>query len=100
VKNQKKYAVVTISPKTVACAWYLKRLSTEECKELTRMRNAVEGIPSFLRRRYHVDRFLVRGFLRSKTWFTLKIGAINVKKVVYKGTCSFIFRAEKVLFQP
>ena len=85
VKNQKKYAVVTISPKTVARAQYLKKLSTEEYKVLTRMRNAVEGIPSVLRRRYHVDRIPVRGFLRSKTWFTLKIGAINVKRVLAKG---------------
>ena len=84
VKNQKKYAVVTITPKTVARAQYLRMLSTEEYKKLTRMRNAVEGIPSVLRRRYHVDQIPVRGFVRSKTWFTLKIGAINVKRVLVK----------------
>ena len=84
VKNQKKYAMVTITPKTVARAQYLKKLSTEEYKELTRKRNAVEGIPSVLRRRYQVDKMPVRGFLRSKMWFTLKIGAINVKRVLAK----------------
>lgn len=92
VKNQKKYAVVTITPKTVARAQYLRKLSTEEYKKLTRMRNAVEGIPSVLRRRYHVDQIPVRGFVRSKTWFTLKIGAINVKRVLVK--------AHSVLFSP
>ena len=56
------------------------------------MRNAVEGIPSVLRRRYHVDQIPVRGFVRSKTWFTLKIGAINVKRVLVK--------AHSVLFSP
>ena len=86
VKNQKKYAVVTISVKTVARAQYLKKLSTEEYKVLTKMRNAVEGIPSVLRRRYHVDQIPVRGFLRSKIWFTLKIGAINVKSVLAKSS--------------
>ena len=85
VKNQKKYAVVTISPKTVARAKYVARLSTEELKRFTRMRNAVEGIPSVLRRRYHVDQIPVRGFVRSKIWYTLKIGAINAKRAIAKA---------------
>lgn len=82
VKNQKKHAVLTISTKTVARAQYLKKLSTEEYKKLTRMRNAVEGIPSVLRRRYHVDQIPVRGLLCSKIWFFLKLGAMNVKRVL------------------
>src|SRR5690606_25128238 len=98
VKNQKKYAVVTITPKTIARAQYLKRLSTEEYKKLTKMRNAVEGIPSVLRRRYHVDQMPVRGFLRSKTWFTLKIGAINVKRVLVKALSTLISQLHKQLF--
>lgn len=91
VKNQKKYAMVTITPKTIARAQYLKKLSTEEYKELTRKRNAVEGIPSVLRRKYQVDRIPVRGFLRSKMWFTLKIGAINVKRVLAKAISPLFF---------
>ena len=98
VKNQKKYAVVTITPKTVARAQYLKKLSTEEYKKLTRMRNAVEGIPSVLRRRYHVDQMPVRGFVRSKTWFTLKIGAINVKRVLVKALSPLVSLLHKQLF--
>ena len=91
VKNQKKYAVVTISPKTVARAKYVARLSTEELKRFTRMRNAVEGIPSVLRRRYHVDQIPVRGFVRSKIWYTLKIGAINAKRAIAKAFSRLFF---------
>ena len=98
VKNQKKHAVVTISAKTVARAQYLRKLSTEEYKKLTRMRNAVEGIPSVLRRRYHVDQIPVRGFVRSKTWFTLKIGAINVKRVLVKALSVLFSRHHKQAF--
>ena len=98
VKNQKKYAVVTITPKTVARAQYLRKLSTEEYKKLTRMRNAVEGIPSVLRRRYHVDQIPVRGFVRSKTWFTLKNGAINVKRVLVKALSVLLSPLHKQVF--
>ena len=65
-------------------AQYLKKLSTEEYKILTKQRNGVEGVPSVLRRRYQVDSMPVRGLLRSKMWFALKIGAINVKRVLAK----------------
>lgn len=94
VKNQKKHAVLTISTKTVARAQYLKKLSTEEYKKLTRMRNAVEGIPSVLRRRYHVDQIPVRGLLCSKIWFFLKLGAMNVKRVLANAS-SPVFLAMK-----
>lgn len=97
VKNQKKYAVVTITPKTIARAQYLKKLSTEEYKKLTRMRNAVEGVPSVLRRRYHVDHIPVRGFVRSKIWFTLKIGSINVKRALVKALSSLVSPLQKQL---
>lgn len=107
VKNQKNHAVVTITPKTIARAQYLAKLSTEEYKELTRMRNAVEGVPSVLRRRYHVDQIPVRGFVRSKAWFTMKIGAINVKRVLamvlsplvsplFNQLCSFFDHLEQL----
>ncbi|WKV10228.1 hypothetical protein Q2T46_07290 [Thermoanaerobacterium sp. CMT5567-10] len=33
-------------------------------------------------RRYHVDIMPVRGLVRSKIWFSFKIGAINSKRVL------------------
>lgn len=81
-KLQKKSAFVMISKKMIQRATYLKKLSTEEYRALAKKRNGVEGLPSVLRRRYHVDRIPVRGLMRSKIWFSFKIGAINVKRLL------------------
>jgi len=81
-KLQKKSAYVLITAKTIQRASYLKKFSAEEYTSLQKKRNGVEGLPSVLRRRYHVDTMPVRGLVRSKIWFSFKIGAINVKKVL------------------
>jgi hypothetical protein len=81
-KLQKKSAYVLITEKTIQRASYLKKLSAEEYTSLQKKRNGVEGLPSVLRRRYHVDTMPVRGLVRSKIWFSFKIGAINVKRVL------------------
>lgn len=81
-KIQKKSAYVLITAKTIQRASYLKRLSAEEYTSLQKKRNGVEGLPSVLSRRYHVDTMPVRGLVRSKIWFSFKIGAINVKRVL------------------
>lgn len=81
-KLQKKSAYVLITAKTIQRASYLKKLSAEEYTSLQKKRNGVEGLPSVLRRRYHVDTMPVRGLVRSKIWFSFKIGAINVKRVL------------------
>ena len=48
--------------------------------------NGVEGIPSVLRRRYDIDNIPAFGLPRLKMWFSLKIGAVNVKRVLaYAG---------------
>lgn len=73
-----------ISTKMVRRASYLAKLFTEEYKLLTRKRNGVEGHPSVLRRRYHVDQMPVRGLVCSKFWFSFKIMEINEKKVLKK----------------
>jgi hypothetical protein len=82
VKFQKKTGLVHISAKAIHRAAYLKQLSQPEYKVLTRKRNAVEGIPSVLRRKYRIDHMPVRGYVRTKHWYYLKIGAINVKRVL------------------
>jgi len=46
------------------------------------LRNAVEGIPSVLRRKYRIDEMPVRGYVRSKLWYFLKVGAINARRVL------------------
>lgn len=81
-KIQQKNAVVKISQNMVDRAQYIKNISTAEYMELQKKRNGVEGIPSILRRRYHVDSVPVRGFLATKLWFSLKIGAININRLI------------------
>ena len=88
---QKKTALVRVSGKTIHRATYLKKLSTKEYQVIANKRNGVEGIPSVLRRRYGIDYMPVRGLLRSKCWFNLKIGAINVMRVLAASLLSFIF---------
>ena len=85
VKFQQKSAVVMISEKMIQRASYLKKMSTDEYRDLSKKRNGVEGIPSILRRRYHVDHIPVRGLVRSKIWFSFKIGAINAKRVLKRA---------------
>lgn len=80
-KAQRKTYAVHVSTKMVMRAKYLEKLSTEEYQKLAKMRNAVEGIPSVLRRKYRVDDIPVFGLLRSKTFFTMKIMAYNFNKL-------------------
>jgi hypothetical protein len=88
---QKRTSLVRVSGKAILRATYLKKLSTEEYKIVEKKRNGVEGIPSILRRRYGVDHIPVRGLLRSKFWFSMKIGAINVMRVLAIATLNFIY---------
>lgn len=77
-KDQRKNYAVHVSASMVQRAKYLARLSAEEYMRLTRKRNAVEGIMSVLRRRYHIDDIPVFGYLRSRQFFWLKIGTYNL----------------------
>jgi hypothetical protein len=79
---QKKRAIIRITGNQIKRASYLKRMSEPEYKRIANLRNAVEGIPSLMRRKYRIDEMPVRGYLRSKCWFFLKAGAINVKRVL------------------
>lgn len=63
-------------------AKYIEHISSEEYIRLQKKRNGVEGIPSILRRRYNIDRIPVYGLFASKLWYSLKIGAINVIRVI------------------
>ncbi len=81
-REQRKNYAVHVSVKMAERARYLARLSTDEYRQLTRKRNAVEGIPSVLRRRYHVDDIPVLGYLRSRQFFLFKIGAYNFNKLL------------------
>jgi hypothetical protein len=82
-KMQKKSAVVNVSENKVERAKVANNASVtaEEYKQYRNARNAIEGIPSVLRRVYNVDEMPVFGIMKSKMMFGLKIAAINVKKL-------------------
>ena len=81
-KMQAKSAVVSVSTNKVNRARVNNNsaISPEEYANYRNARNAIEGIPSVLRRVYDVDEMPVYGKMKSKLFFGFKIAAINVKK--------------------
>ena len=80
-KPQRKTYAVHVSAKIVYRARQLCRMSAEDYKILSRKRNAVEGVMSVLRRKHRVDEIPVAGHIRSKMFFSFKIGAYNLGKL-------------------
>ena len=80
-KIHKKTAVVVISKRASERARYQRKMQTEEFRQLERIRNGVETLPSILRSQYHVDNMFVRGLQKTKFFFGSKIGALNFRKL-------------------
>ena len=80
-KEQRKDYAVHVSQKMADRANYLRKMSTEEYRKLARKRNAIEGIPSVLRRKYHIDTIPVLGKIRSKAFVICKVMAYNFNKL-------------------
>ena len=59
----------------------IRRKDDETMKLVGRIRNGVETVPSVLRRKYHVDTMPVRGRLKTKVFFGLKMFALNFSKL-------------------
>ena len=78
----KYHAYVSLTVSKVEHAKAVKEIASEAYAEYRNSRNAVEGLPSVLRRRYHVDDMPVFGLLKSKLFFGFKIAAINVKNLL------------------
>lgn len=77
-REQKNSFVVYVSSKTVDRANMLKLLTTDRYRRLARLRNGVECRPSLLRRRLDIDRIPVSGFIRTKMFYMVKMGASNL----------------------
>lgn len=104
-KIQQKNAIIKISNNMIKRARYLQKLSDKEYKKIGNFRNGVEEIPSILRRRYQVDNIPAKGYLRSKIWYSFKIGAINITRILSSIQCnilavilSLIIRVQKIKF--
>jgi len=81
VKVHKKVCSLTISSTAQFRANAKRMMGTDEFRQLARIRNGVETIPSILRRIYHTDRMPVRGCIRSRFFFGCKVAALNVRKL-------------------
>ena len=81
-KEQRKTFAVHVSAKAAARANHLRRLKSEDYQKYTHLRNGVESIPSLLRRCFHVDEIPVFGWLHSKLYFVLDVGAVNFTKLL------------------
>lgn len=81
-KPQRKNYAVHVSATMAERARYMEKLSTDKYIQLTKKRNAVEGIPSVLRRRFRIDDIPTFGYLRSRQFVLLKIGAYNFNKLL------------------
>ncbi|MDD4528138.1 MAG: transposase [Candidatus Margulisbacteria bacterium] len=80
-KFNKKKASLIISWKSAERAKQQRYMKSENFKELARFRNGVESLPSILRRKYRVDKMPVRGKLRTKLHFGIKVAALNFQKL-------------------
>ena len=73
-------SVIFLSKKSSDRAKTQRKMKTEKYKELSRIRNGVETIPSILRRKYQIDHMPVRGLLPTKFRFGIKPVALNFKE--------------------
>lgn len=97
-KEQRKSYIVNVSVKTSERASYARKLSTDEYLILARMRNAVEGIPSVLRRRYNIDHSPFRDLIRNGWTFALSISAYDFIKVRRYKSMPFLESAPNSAF--
>lgn len=81
VRDTKKGSKIFIKQKDIEQADTEKYRQTEEFKNLARVRNGAETIPSNLRNNYNVDK-MPRGKVRGKFFFGCKVMALNCKKTI------------------
>lgn len=79
IQEQKKYNNVRFTGNKLQTDIIRRQMGTERHKELSNYRAGIEGIPSILRRVFHIDHIPVRGHVRSKIWVNAKVMALNFK---------------------
>jgi len=72
IQEQKKYNNVRFTRNKLQTDIIRSQMGTERHKELSNYRADIEGIPSILRRVFHIDHIPVRGYVRSKIWVNPK----------------------------
>jgi len=78
----KRVATIKLAQRTTYHAQQQRFLKTDEFTTLAKYRNGVETIPAALRSRYNIDKMPVRGLIKCRFSFGIKIAALNVRKLV------------------
>lgn len=78
----KKTKYFNVSPMSIRRAEQAERMKQKDFSIYAHFRNAIEGIPSILRRKYNVDRMSFQGLVRKKHCLGMKCLAINIKKAI------------------
>ncbi len=79
-KEQIKVNVVRTNQKAINNAKLREERKSPEYQQISNIRAGVEGLPSLLRRRYHIDIRPARGKFYLKLAFSTSIIAINIKR--------------------
>lgn len=82
VKRQKKSNLLQLSEKTLSTQKQAAKMKNEDYVALANKRAGIEGTNSALKRSYGLNHMPIRGLVRSKIWFGLKLGALNCKRLV------------------
>lgn len=80
VREQKKAYHISFSENKRRTDQTRAKIGTERHQELSNYRAGVEGVPSVLKRAYHLEHLPVRGQVRPKIWIYASIIAQNLKR--------------------
>lgn len=78
----KRVATIKLAQRTAYHARQQRFLKTDEFKVLAKYRNGVETVPATLRKKHNIDKMPVRGLIKCRFYFGIKIAAMNVRKLV------------------
>nr|MCR5403251.1 transposase [Butyrivibrio sp.] len=80
-KAYKRVCKVKVSKTMRERARMKAQMNSDEFKNIGRLRNGVETVPSILKNVYAVNRLRVHGIIRCKFYFGSKIAALNFRKL-------------------
>lgn len=82
VLEQKRHSMLKMAETQYHLSKVRQEMKRSEYRKRAMKRAGIEGLPSLLRRSYHMDHLPVRGLVRVKTWFGFGIEAINVFRYI------------------
>ena len=55
---------------------------TGEIHKLALFRDGIETVPTALRKRHRIDKMPVRGYIKTKLFFSFKVARMNARKLI------------------